>query len=89
MLNSAYAGARGIGAEDSSLQLLLAPMNRLNQTKPATCSVLPCFGHKNRQHYIPETNTLIGAKNFKDISFQYIIIIITLSLHVCIRSSLD
>jgi hypothetical protein len=38
MLNSAEAGARGV---DGSLHLTVPTMNRLNQTEPATFSILP------------------------------------------------
>jgi hypothetical protein len=38
MLNFALAGARG---EDGSLHLDVPSMNRLNQTEPATFSILP------------------------------------------------
>jgi hypothetical protein len=40
MLNSAYADARGV---DGYLQYLVPPMNRLNQTEPATFAVFGVF----------------------------------------------
>ena len=42
MLNSAYAGSRGV---DTSFHLQLPFMNRLNHIEPATCyNFVVCFG---------------------------------------------
>ena len=41
MLNSVYAGARGVVG---NIHLPLPSINRLNQSEPATLSVLLCVG---------------------------------------------